>query len=77
MVSIENIQVEWKFHLGINSIHLNNQYKYPRTDNVIALKLAIDGDERKFNRQANASTIHNSAKIKEHWDKMRELKKVA
>jgi len=58
-------------------IHLNNQYKYPRTDNVIALKLAIDGDERKFNRQANASTIHNSAKIKEHWDKMRELKKVA
>lgn len=34
-------------------VHLRQQTKYPPTDNVIALKLAIEGDEREFLKTAN------------------------
>ena len=55
-------------------IHLRNQYKYPRTDNVIALKLAIDTDERKFNKDANASFVYGDKRPKEWRDKVERLK---
>jgi len=34
-------------------IHLNNKTKYPETDNVIALKLLIEGNEEKFTKTAH------------------------
>ena len=34
-------------------IHLNNKTKYPETDNVIALKLLIEGSEEKFTKTAH------------------------
>ena len=58
-------------------IHLRNQYKYPRSDNVIALKLAIDADERKFNKTANASSVSSKEKVQEWRDKVNRLKRVA
>jgi hypothetical protein len=54
-------------------IHLRDQYKYPRTDNVIALKLAIEVEEKNFNKTANASCIHD----KKRQDKVREMLRVA
>jgi len=58
-------------------IHLNNQYKYPRSDNVIALKLAIDADEHKFNKEANASNMYSEVRMQEWRDKVDRLKRVA
>jgi aminoglycoside phosphotransferase family enzyme len=58
-------------------IHLNNQYKYPRTDNVIALKLAIDADEHKFNKDANASSMYSKKTMQEWRDKVERIKRVA
>jgi hypothetical protein len=55
-------------------IHLRNQYKYPRTDNVIALKLAIDADEHKFNKDANISNVAWAESRKEWRDKVERLK---
>lgn len=40
-------------------IHLDNRYRYPSTDNVIALKLAIEADEGHVLRVANK---HGSVK---------------
>lgn len=34
-------------------IHLDNKTKYPETDNVIALKLLIEGNEEKFTKTAH------------------------
>ena len=36
-------------------IHLTNRHKYPDTDNVIAMKLAIEGSENKFLKLANGT----------------------
>lgn len=38
-------------------VHLENRWKYPSTDNVIALKLAIEGDENRVLKLAN---VHGS-----------------
>jgi len=34
-------------------IHLKNKYTYPETDNVIALKLFLESNEKGFNKMAN------------------------
>lgn len=34
-------------------IHLEDQHQYPKTDNVIALKLMLEADEKNFNKVAN------------------------
>ena len=34
-------------------IHLKDQEKYPKTDNVIALKLLVETNEQEFNKIAN------------------------
>jgi hypothetical protein len=40
-------------------VHLDNRYKYPSTDNVIAMKLAIEADEAQVLKLANN---HGSSK---------------
>lgn len=35
-------------------IHLKERYSMPETDNVVALKLMIEGDEKQFNKVANS-----------------------
>ena len=41
-------------------IHLKDRNVYPDSDNVIALKLAIDSNERRFNKEANASDVYDT-----------------
>jgi len=43
-------------------IHFQNRYKYPVTDNVVGLKLMIEGDEDNFLKTANN---HGSREVKE------------
>ncbi len=38
-------------------IHLREKYKFPETDNVIGLKLLIEGNEREFLRTANSNGL--------------------
>jgi hypothetical protein len=54
-------------------IHLKDRSIYPQTDNVIALKLALDESERRFNREANATAIYD----KKRKDEVLELVKKA
>jgi hypothetical protein len=47
-------------------VHLDNRYKYPATDNVIAMKLAIESEEKAILKKAN---IHGSCKRPEQLPK--------
>jgi hypothetical protein len=40
-------------------VHLKENFKCPKTDNVIALKLAIESDEDKILELANSYSSHN------------------
>lgn len=42
-------------------IHLEDKYKYPRTDNVIGLKLLIEANEEEFNEKANVISTFTKA----------------
>ena len=54
-------------------IHLREQYKYPRTDNVIALKLLLETDEQQFLKTANNhGEIGNSEMRKEILEMIRK-----
>lgn len=44
-------------------IHLYNRTKYPPTDNVIGLKLMIEGSEAAFNKEANGSRIRSLKEV--------------
>lgn len=57
-------------------VHLKEQYKYPQTDNVIALMLEIMADEHKFNKTANASNLSDKA-ADDYKNKVEELRKIA
>ena len=53
-------------------IHLKRQYTYPETDNVIALKILIEADEREFLKTAN-----NQGELRNEVVKKEMLKLVA
>jgi hypothetical protein len=55
-------------------IHLREQFKYPVTDNVIALKLFIESDENSFLKTANS---HGEVRKVEVLDWVKELVKRA
>lgn len=42
-------------------IHLKERYRYPATDNVIAMKLAIEADEERFLKLANGTNRARTA----------------
>ena len=44
-------------------VHLQNRYKYPNTDNVVGMKLAIEGDEEKFLDIANHHSPRNLGEL--------------
>lgn len=40
-------------------IHLENKHKYPATDNIVALKLFLEADEKAFNEMANKHGVYD------------------
>jgi hypothetical protein len=51
-------------------IHLKRQYKYPVTDNVIALKILIEADETEFLRTANSHGELRNERVKQEMLKL-------
>ena len=64
-------------------IHLKEKHKYPETDNTIAVKLLIEGDEKEFNKIANHSSMcggdvsYWKKKVGDILEKYEESRKVA
>jgi hypothetical protein len=57
-------------------IHLANQYKYPLSDNTVALKLMLEDNEKHFNKTANHTTVYGEDTKKSYREKVIELEKV-
>lgn len=64
-------------------VHLKENYAYPPTDNTIAMKLLIEGEEKEFNKIANHSNLNGGdtdywkRKVKEILEKYTENRRVA